>query len=209
MKSYILYITLLFSLILGSCRNDSKQREAENLKAMQKKDSTFNAINKSWKFNNTPFSPQTQAAIDGWSEWRLFQTELQQKPKSTIGAFQQKTKTLALKATALTNNIPPIFDKPQVKSRIMAMITKVKVLETYILLNNIPDQKVVTTIGEINLEIQSIQDQMEEIVRRKNTQLEEGEAAMLQSLDTLKQKLPEGVKPAPVQNLPSGHAVEK
>jgi len=109
-------------------------------------------------------------------------TELQQKPKSSIGAFQQKARTLTQKAMDLNNHIPAAFDKPEVRSRIMTLITKVRSLDLFINLNQIQEQKVIKVIPEINEEIASLQSQMEEIVRKSQIRLEEGEAEMLRSI---------------------------
>ncbi len=77
-------------------------------------------------------NPSVENIIRNWAEWRLFITELNQKPKSSIGAFQQKAKTLSKKVMDLNNHIPPAFDKPEIKSRIMTLATKVRSLGFYI-----------------------------------------------------------------------------
>ena len=113
----------------------------------------------------------------------MFTAELYQKPKGTIGAFQRKTKSLVLKAEVLNNTIPEKINKPQIKSRLMAIITKVKALHTFINLDRIPEKKVVTLITDLNIEVNAFQDQIEEIVRRSHIQREEGEQEMLNSLN--------------------------
>jgi hypothetical protein len=62
------------------------------------------------------------------------------KTKRTIGAFQQKQQ-LSLKAMALNENLPIQFDKPQIKSRISTLITKVRLLDLYIHLDAISDKR--------------------------------------------------------------------
>ena len=200
MKWNTLYIVFIFSLLL-SCQDDAAKREAENLKARDKKEAIFKNISKAWGFNIRPFSPATQSIVAKWNEWSSFQTEIIQKPKSSIGAFQQKSKAIVNKADALKNNIPLQLDKPEVVSRIMAMITKLKSLDIYINLDNIPDQKVIELIKEANTEIHSIQNQMDEITRRQGIRMEEGEAEMLQALDTVKRK--PAVQPSNFKN-PNG-----
>jgi hypothetical protein len=64
----------------------------------------------------------------------------------------------------------------------MTLITKVRSLDLFINLNQIQEQKVIKLIPEINEELASLQSQMDEIVRKSQIRLEEGEAEMLRSL---------------------------
>ena len=109
--------------------------------------------------------------------------ELAQKPKKTIGAFQQKSKSLTKKAIALNDNIPVDFSKPQIKSRISALIAKVQMLDLYIHLDNIPDKKITKLIAEINLELISLQRQMQKTVDKSKIPIEEGESDLLKMMD--------------------------
>ena len=92
-------ILVLIFLILTSvsCKDDETQRDAENLKDIKKRELVFDVINKCWVFNIPVLQLQAQAVVGNWSEWRMFLSELKQKPKSSIGAFQQKAKTLSKK----------------------------------------------------------------------------------------------------------------
>jgi hypothetical protein len=63
------------------------------------------------------------------------------KTKRTIGAFQQKATAISKKAMALNENLPIQFDKPQIKSRISTLITKVRLLDLYIHLDAISDKR--------------------------------------------------------------------
>jgi len=186
MKIYILILVAFFG-VLVSCKDDDTARLEANAKDTQKNEQIFEKIDKAWLFNTPPPSVSVQNRIQNWAEWRLFLTELHQKPKSSIGAFQQKAKSLSLKVLDLQNNIPSIFNKPEIISRIMTLTTKVKSLELYISLSYIQDQKVLRLIPEINEEISSLQTQMEEIVKKSEIRLEEGEAEMLKRIsDSIK-----------------------
>lgn len=157
--------------------------EIEIKKALQEKELAFNTINKTWNFTSRSMSPEAQRIANNWNEWRLFVSELNQKPKGTISAFQTKTKSLVQKAQELNNNIPAQVDKPQIKSRLMALITKVKALHTFINLDRIPEKKVVGLITDLNVEVNALQGQIEEIVNRSHIQKEEGEQEMLNSIN--------------------------
>lgn len=176
------FLIVAFSFALFSCKEDDASQIQADAKNTQKTEQLFVAINKAWVFNTPSPNATVQNKIQNWSEWRLFITELNQKPKSTIGAFQQKAKALSLKVTALQNNIPGIFNKPEILSRIMTLSTKVKSLDLYINLSYIQDKKVLKLIPEINSELASLQSQMEELVKKSEIRLEEGEAEMLQSI---------------------------
>jgi hypothetical protein len=114
----------------------------------------------------------------------VFLEELKQKPKKTITAFQKKSTEISKKALALNGTIPFDFDIPQIKSRISTLITKVKLLDLFIHLDNIPDQKVIILISEINIELLSLQNKMAKIVQKSKIPVEEGESDLMKMLDT-------------------------
>lgn len=180
MKSIASLFLLLF--LFGACKDDTKIREMEITKALKEKELVFNTVHKTWNFTPKNLSPESQSIANNWNEWRLFMSELNQKPQGTIGAFQRKTKALVQKAELLQTTIPSKIDKPQIKSRLSAMITKVKALHTFLNLDRIPEKKVVELITDLNVEVIAIQDQIEEIVRRGHIQKEEGEQEMLNSI---------------------------
>jgi membrane-bound lytic murein transglycosylase len=176
----------LFSLVfvLNSCKNDTEKRLIETEKATKKKELIFENINKGWVFNANPINATSQANKLSWNEWRLFLAELEQKPKKTIGAFQKKSTELSKKAMALNDFTPAEFNKPQIKARISTLVTKVRMLDLFIHLSDIPDQKVLVLVGEINEELVSLQNQMDKIVQKSKIPLEEGESDLLKMLDT-------------------------
>ncbi|RAR71389.1 hypothetical protein [Flavobacterium aciduliphilum] len=175
---------VLFCVILVACQNDNKQFLLEQQKEAQKRETIFSNINRGWNFSITPLEPSTQQVVNHWMEWRAFLTEIEQKPKSSIGAFQKKAAALSLKATELNNNIPAEFNKPSIKARIAVLITKIKTLDLYIHINQIPDAKVVKLVGEINTEIDFFQLQMEEIITRGKIPMEEGESDIIKMKDS-------------------------
>ena len=183
MNVKILYIFFIFTILI-SCKDDTEIRVIEQLKEAQKKEVIFNNINKGWTFAINPVEPTTQSKINSWIEWRAFLNEINQKPKSSIGAFQKKATTLSKKVIDLNSNIPSEFNNPQVKSRITAVTTKIKTLDLFIHLNQIQDQKVIQLIADINIEIIALQRQMEEIVRRSLIPREAGEPDYIKIKDS-------------------------
>jgi hypothetical protein len=179
-------LTLLFLVLCMqfSCKNDNEQRLADNLRDTKKKELIFSTINKAWVFYDTPINTTSQATLATWIEWRLFMNELSGKPKKTIGAFQKKAKALSTKVMALNINIPYQFDTPQIKSRIGTLITQVRMLDLYINLDKVSDKKVIKQISEINIELVSLQRQMDKIVEKNKIPMEVGESELLMMLDT-------------------------
>lgn len=172
-------------MVIGvSCQDDDAKRETARLKNLQKTEQVFETINKNWSFSEKPMNNETETWLNNWSEWSNFLTELKQKPKSSIGAFKKKAKTLSKKVRDLNNNIPIKFANPQVKSRIAILTTQIQSLDLYINLDDIPAEKVVALVPEINAALASLQLQFEEIVRKDKIPMEQGESDMIKMLDT-------------------------
>ena len=180
--NFAVFFSLIFLLL--SCKNDNEKRLVENKKEIQKREVIFKNIQKGWVLYDTPVTEAAEKSIASWNEWRIFLAELVQKPKKTIGAFQQKSKALSKKAMALNDNIPYEYNKPQIKSRISTLITKVRLLDLFINLDNIPDKKVTLLVSEINLELVSLQRQMDKIVEKNKIPIEEGESELRRMMDT-------------------------
>lgn len=183
MKLYFPSLLLLL-LMLSSCQDDPKARALEQEKENKKRETIFATINTGWNFNSVPTNQTAQDLTSIWPEWRTFLHELGQKPKSSIGAFQQKAKTLSKKAIELNSKIPIKFDLPEVRSRIAVITTKINEINLYIHLNQIPDQKIIKLVQEINAELASMYAQLDEIKRRGEIKIEDGEGDMLRMLDT-------------------------
>lgn len=183
MKLKFIYLLSLF-FVLNSCKNENEKRLVENKKDTQKKELIFSKIDKGWNFNAIPLNETSEAYTTTWPAWREFMTELSYRPQKTIGAFQKRATTLSKKVTALNTSIPTNFDKPQIKSRISALITKVRMLDLYIHLKDIPSEKVLALIPEINMELMSLQNQMDKIVQKSKIPLEEGESDLIRMLDS-------------------------
>lgn len=185
-----------FSVLLFSCKEDEQQREAATLKAQKINDSILKVISSNWNFNVPPVTPKVATHIGSWNEWAQFNNELSQKPTGSISAYRTKTKNLVNKADLLKSNIPAFFDKPQVRSRIGVLITKVKSLYTYINIDVIPDKKVISLIKEVTHEMTSLQNQFDELVRFSEIPKEFGEEEMIKALDTVRRANPDAIPPA-------------
>ena len=180
---------IFYVIALSSCQDD-KQHLIDAQKIAQKNEAVFKNISKMWQFQFPSARPEVTATLNTWNAWRQFEIELLQKPKSTLSAFQLKTKNIATKADALVTTIPFEYNKPQVLSRIAALNTKLKSLEMYLHLNVIPEQKIAKLIPEINEEMKGLYSQWDEIIIKKAIPKEIGEDLMLQALDTTRNARP-------------------
>jgi len=170
-----LYSLSLLVIFLFSCQQNDATRKAEKQKDIKKKDAIFKAINEAWFFDIPEMSEKASVITNNWAELRLFISELDQKPKSSLSAFQKKAKILSVKVAELNNNIPSQFNTTPVKSRIAILNTKINSLNLYINLRDIPVKKVEKILAEINVELYWFYEQMEEIIVRSEIPAEEGE----------------------------------
>ncbi len=182
-------LIIFISVFLFSCEEDTTK--AENEKIIAKNAQTFNLINSVWNLSIPTTSPNVKNELANWNAWQQFVIEINQKPKSNLTAFQLKTKNLSSKIDSLQFDIPFQFDKPQVKSRISALSTKIKMLDNFIQLTDVPQNKIKALIPEINQEIAALVGQWEEIYIKKQIPVEEGESYMIKALDTTRNANPE------------------
>lgn len=179
---YIAVFLMIFGFL--SCKDHNEKRQVASIKDIKKQELIFKIIQKAWVFNAKPINETSKSAMQTWNDWRSFLTELDQKPQKSIGAFQKKSTEISSNASALNNNIPIALDKPQIRARIAILITKVQMLDLFIHLKDIPEQKVIALIPEINIQLVALQNQMNQTVQKSKIPLEEGESDLLKMLDT-------------------------
>lgn len=205
MKYISIIIAVAFALTLFSCEEDDKQRRIDTIRAEKHNDSILKIISNNWTFEVARPTPAVQQRITTWTEWNQLMTELEQKPKGGINAYKQKTKNLVDKADRVRQNLPSMFAKPQVYSRLGVLVTKIKDLYTYLNVDVIQDKKVLKLIGETRQEITSVQNQLDEIIRISQIPKEQGEEEMLRALDTTRMANPDRMMQSPEPaTLPTG-----
>lgn len=194
---YLLLVLIIIACF--SCKDDNTAQLAAQVKESQKKEVVFEKISKNWNFVIADLQPQSQELIGNWPAWRLFVNELKQKPTSSIGAFQKKSKTLTKLADSVYKTIPAKLQKPSVKARLTVILTQCRNLELYINLQSIPAQKIVSTVADINLAINSFEMQLDEIIRKAQIPVEQGEPDLIKIMDTTR-AIPD--KPIPGSYMP-------
>lgn len=167
-----------------SCQKDNQELRIERQKDAQRKEQVFQKINRAWHFTIPSLAPHTQQFASSWNDLYVLTNELNQKPKSTLGAFQKKARLLSQKSAILANTTPMVFNKPEIKSRIAVLTTKFNQINLYIHVTPVQDQKVVSLITDVNIELKALYLQLDEIVRKSEIPTEEGETEMKQMLDT-------------------------
>lgn len=179
----LLILSVFSSILFFSCKQNEEQ--ALIVEKMEKKNrASFEQINKAWQLNIPITSPEVRGVLNQWQEWKNFEEELQQKPKSSINAFKHKVLNLVAKSTSLHENVPPRFNIPQVRSRIVALQTKILALDTYFSLDVVPHEKVQNLIAAINKELNAFYMQCEEIIIKNSIPTEIGEPKIISISDT-------------------------
>lgn len=178
---------------MSSCNDNKKLRLEAQKKEAQKKEVIFKNISNGWNFQNTPINEVAENSLGFWSQWRTFMDELAHKPKSSISAFQKKSKVLTKKALELKENLPVQYNTPSIKSRIAILITNLSLLDMYLHLTQIPDKKVVHQITEINLELIALQREMDKVDVKNKIPVEMGETEMLQMIKDTARAIPSNV----------------
>lgn len=179
---FLLFFTLIISVL--SCQDDTAKRDADNARELKKQELVFKNLSDSWHFDSQARNAADKELLAVWDQWRIFATELEQKPKSSLTAFRQKAKTLSARVLQLQGTVPLAYDKPEIRSRITALITKINSLNLYMNLTDIPEKKVVENIKAINEELGSLSRQLQETKQKEFIPIEQGEADMLKMLDT-------------------------
>jgi len=183
MKFFIRFFMLTLFLIFA-CQDENEARRIQQQKEITKKEEVAKRIYSAWNFRSVSLSPLASNFTNDWAEWRLFQTELYQKPTNNLTAFQKKSKILTKKADDVLQTIPGVLIRPEFKTRFTVLLNKFRFIEMYLNLTEIPEKKVIRLISEINLELLSIESQMNELARKNQIPMEQGEANMIRMLDT-------------------------
>lgn len=179
----LLILSVFSSILFFSCKQNDEQ--VVLVEKMEKKNrESFEQINKAWQLNISVTSPEVRGVLNQWQDWKNFEEELQQKPKSSISAFKQKVLNLVTKSTTLHTNVPANFNVPQVRSRIVALQTKILALDTYFSLDVVPHEKVQNLIAAINKVLNAFYMQCEEIVIKNRIPTEIGEPKIISISDT-------------------------
>ncbi|MGV8993280.1 MAG: hypothetical protein ACOH1O_04205 [Flavobacterium sp.] len=181
-QRFLLVFTLTFSIL--SCQDDSAKRDADNARELKKQELVFKNLNDAWHFDTQARNAADKEVLAIWDQWRIFLNELEQKPKSSLTAFRQKSKTLSTRVLQLQETVPAAYNRPEVRSRVTAVITKINALNLYMNLSDIPEKKVLDNIKAINEELSSLSRQLQETKQKDAIPLEQGEADMLKMLDT-------------------------
>lgn len=185
----ILILSVFSSLLFFSCKNEENQ--ALLIEKMEKKNrESFDQINKAWLLNIPNASVEVSSVLNQWKDWKNFEQEIKQKPKSSISAFKQKVLNLVSKSDSLHLNVPPRFNQPQVRSRIVALQTKILALDTYFSLDIVPHDKVEDLIKAINKEMTAFYMQCEEIIVKSRIPTEIGEPRIISISDTTRNARP-------------------
>lgn len=177
-------ITILFiSLFLFSCNGSEAQKEASERKE-KKEQALFELLEKEWNFAFPTASAKVNNTLKDWNQWQQFKNELSQKPKTSLSAFKLKIANVTTKSDSLAYSLPEEYSSVSVKSRLLTLDTQLKNLDMYLQLKEVPKNKIVPFIKQINSEIKGLYNEFEEIETLKKIPVEDRELQMIQVIDT-------------------------
>ncbi|WP_177762050.1 hypothetical protein [Flavobacterium sp. I3-2] len=181
-----IYLAIIGLLLFSSCEEKGITAEEQQKILDKKRDSIFKTIDDQWIIQIPKINQNVQNHLVNWKEWNDFEKEYRIKPVTSLSAFHKKAQRLSKLASEMQNNIPEVYNKPDVKSRIDLLNTNINSLEMLLELDLIPAKEVKELFAKINKNYQSIANQFDEILVRKAIPMEVGEQDMIQSLDTIK-----------------------
>jgi len=181
-----IYLAMISLVLFSSCEKKGISAEEQQKILDKKRDSIFKTIDDQWIIQIPKIKQNVQTNLVNWTEWNAFEKEYRIKPVTSISAFHKKAQRLSKLATDLQNNIPEVYNKPDVKSRLFLLSTNLNSLEMLLELDLIPAKEVKDLFVQINKNYQSLANQFDEILIRKAIPMEVGEQDMIQSLDTIK-----------------------
>lgn len=166
-----------------SCDQESKRttKRTSDKEAKVKK-IKFEKIKMAWDFYNTPINETAEEATINWRPFKLLLTELGRKPKNSIEAYQRQAIAIGNTAVNLQYRIPETYNIPEIKARINLVATKAKLVDLYLSLDPIQEDKVIQYINETNRDLAALQRDMERIVQKSKIPLEEGEATLIEAI---------------------------
>lgn len=181
-----IYLAIIGLLLFSSCEEKGITVEEQQKILDKKRDSIFKTIDDQWIIQIPKINQNVQNHLVNWKVWNDFEKEYRIKPVTSLSAFHKKAQRLSKLASEMQNNIPEVYNKPDVKSRIDLLNTNINSLEMLLELDLIPAKEVKELFAKINKNYQSIANQFDEILIRKAIPMEVGEQDMIQSLDTIK-----------------------
>lgn len=187
MKNIGIILLLVVGLSLASCKKEIDQSQVEQTKLQQYNDSVFSHLMKEWKFKIPKTSKELTPILEEWKPWSNLINEVKLRPVSSIGAFQKKAATLTEIAQNLTYQAYPApLDTPDIQTRYTTLLTAFQNLEMYIELDPINVEKVDEWLDNIQISLDDIVRMMEENLMRQNYAKQEGEDAMLEEMEELR-----------------------
>lgn len=200
-----IYISLLISLllVLTSCKDNTKELQENQIRLQEHNDSVFKIVNEKWNFRMPAVSKAVAVEVEDWKQWSEFKDELKLKPVASINAFQKKTETLNTILSALPKSLPTTFDQPEIKARFTVLVNTFNFIDMYLRVDPIPIEEVDALLPQVNKQLLSLTQKMDEIMVKKSIPKEIGEEEMLRALDTLRHANPNIPTQAILQTKPT------
>lgn len=199
MRIYFGLLSILL-LTLSSCKDNTLELQQNQVKLQAYNDSVFKVVDAKWNFKVPAVTQSVADDIQDWKQWFEFQEELKLKPVSSINAFQKKAEQLNTLMSALPNSLPVAFDQPEIKARLTVLVNTFNFIDMYLKVDPIPIQPINELLPQVNKQLVSLVQKMDEIKIKSAIPKEIGEEEMLRAMDTIRYANPIA-QPKPTANL--------
>jgi len=182
MKYFLLMI--LLATITTSCEKQVANVPVVSTKISQ--DSIVKGIHEKWTFTAVITNSAINNKLSNWEEWRNYVNELTIRPNAGKANLMRKANMLVEKVAVLKNNIPESYNRPETKARIALLETHVQNLDMHLEFEPLNEKEINSLLVNIQKSTNSIINQFSEFEVKANIPKEQGEANLIQPIDTIK-----------------------
>ncbi|MCB9426686.1 MAG: hypothetical protein H6584_06620 [Flavobacteriales bacterium] len=165
MKYPIVYY--LLCVVLVSCYNQAKKQD-------ESQQSIYPVIVEKWGVVTEKLDPNAQHEIENWTELKLLQLELTEKPQATLGSIRQKTEILSQKTSKVSETIPETLTSNELISRLKMLYSNIKMLDTQADQDYLNEQLLKEYSEKVVQSFNQFQKQLERQVLKKDIKFEQG-----------------------------------
>lgn len=165
MKYTIIYY--LLCIVLVSCNNQAKKQD-------ESQQTIYPVIVERWGVVAEKMNPNVQHEIENWTELKLLQLELSDKPQATLGSIRQKTELLSQKASKVSQTIPETLTSNELISRLKMLYSNIKMLDTQADQDYLNEQLLKEYSEKVVQSFNQFQKQIERQILKKDIKFEQG-----------------------------------
>lgn len=157
----------MLCIVLVSCNNQAKKQD-------ESQQSIYPIIVEKWGVVTEKLNPTVQHEIENWTELKLLQLELTEKPQATLGSIRQKTEILSQKTSKVSETIPETLTSNELISRLKMLYSNIKMLDTQADQDYLNEQLLKEYSEKVVQSFNQFQKQLERQVLKKDIKFEQG-----------------------------------